>query len=72
MQPFGKFRMFEDWRQQPTLHDRQIQWGMPLKAGINIEAELSSSSLTGSRRESVSSNSVGAESLLATWIAQRF
>ena len=41
-QPFGKFRMFEDWKPTADFARQANLWGMPLKAGINIEAELSS------------------------------
>lgn len=41
-QPFGKFRMFEDWKPTADFARQANPWGMPLKAGINIEAELSS------------------------------
>ncbi|HGK4772366.1 TPA: DnaT-like ssDNA-binding domain-containing protein [Enterobacter roggenkampii] len=41
-QPFGKFRMFEDWKPTADFVRQANLWGMPLKAGINIEAELSS------------------------------
>lgn len=41
-QPFGKFRMFEDWKPTADFARQSNLWGMPLKAGINIEAELSS------------------------------
>ena len=41
-QPFGKFRMFEDWKPTADFARQANLWGMPIKAGINIEAELSS------------------------------
>ncbi|HGH4676838.1 DNA-binding protein [Enterobacter bugandensis] len=41
-QPFGKFRMFEDWKPTADFARQANLWGMPLKASINIEAELSS------------------------------
>ncbi|MEG6467090.1 DnaT-like ssDNA-binding domain-containing protein [Enterobacter bugandensis] len=41
-QPFGKFRMFENWKPTADFARQANLWGMPLKAGINIEAELSS------------------------------
>lgn len=41
-QPFGKFRMFEDWKPTADFARQANLWGMPVKAGINIEAELSS------------------------------
>lgn len=41
-QPFGKFRMFEDWKPTADFARQANLWGMPLKAGINIEAALSS------------------------------
>ena len=41
-QPFGKFRMFEDWKPTTDFARQANLWGMPIKAGINIEAELSS------------------------------
>ncbi|EPC0967097.1 DnaT-like ssDNA-binding domain-containing protein [Enterobacter hormaechei] len=41
-QPFGKFRMFEDWKPTADFVRQANLWGMPIKAGINIDAELSS------------------------------
>mgnify|MGYP001128568367 CR=1 FL=1 len=41
-QSFGKFRMFEDWKPTADFARHANLWGMPIKAGINIEAELSS------------------------------
>lgn len=41
-QPFGKFRMFENWKPTADFARQANLWGMPVKAGINIEAELSS------------------------------
>lgn len=41
-QPFGKFQMFEDWKPTADFARQANLWGMPVKTGINIEAELSS------------------------------
>lgn len=41
-QPFGKFRMFEDWKPTADFARQANLWGMPIKAGINIVAELNS------------------------------
>lgn len=41
-QSFGKFRMFKNWNPTADFARQANLWGMPIKAGINIEAELSS------------------------------
>lgn len=41
-QPFGKFQMHQNWKPSIDFERQAVLWGMPLKAGINFEAELSS------------------------------
>ncbi|QLO37338.1 helix-turn-helix domain-containing protein [Klebsiella sp. RHBSTW-00484] len=41
-QPFGKFAMYQGWKPSADFPRQATLWGMPLKPGLNLPAELSS------------------------------
>lgn len=41
-QPFGKFPISQNWEPSPDFHRLAAIWGMPVKPGVNLRAELNS------------------------------
>ncbi|HII0120054.1 TPA: DnaT-like ssDNA-binding domain-containing protein [Klebsiella variicola] len=42
VQSFGKFAMYQEWKPSADFPRQATLWGMPLKRGLNLPAELSS------------------------------